>query len=219
MVDSAEWLDVSLPIHPRMICWPEDPPVGLRRIEDLSAGDPATLSYLGASLHCGTHVDAPSHYLAGGTTIDRMPPEAMIGPAKVFSLAATGSIEVGDLINLPIATGDRVLLRTGNSLLYAKGRFDPAFIGLSEAAANWLAARRILTLGIDYLSVAGIASDQGVIHRVLLEAGIWLIEGLNLATVAPGHYRLYCLPLPIRGAEAAPARVLLRPPGSSLVGG
>lgn len=210
MTDSAEWLDVTLPIHPQMISWPGDPPVGLRRLEDLGAGDPATLSYFGACLHCGTHVDAPAHYLPAGATIDQMPPAAMIGSAKVFALAAPRAIEVEDLAHLPVAAGDRILLRTGNSLLYAKGRFDPSFVGLTETAARWLADRRIRTLGIDYLSVAGMAADQATVHRFLLAAGIWLIEGLNLAAVAAGDYQLCCLPLPILGAEAAPARVLLR---------
>ena len=213
MPDSAAWLDVTLAIEPQMITWPGDPPVSLHRLASLALGDAVNLSAFSASLHCGTHVDAPAHYLPGGAGIDGMPPEAMIGPAKVFSVPAGGAIEVADLEGLDIAAGDRVLLRTGNSRLYAQKRFDPSFVGLTEDAAGWLAARQIRTLGIDYLSVAGMHADQAAIHRRLLEAGIWLIEGLNLAAVAPGRYQLYCLPLRIADAEAAPARVLLHPLG------
>jgi arylformamidase len=213
MADSTAWLDVTLVIEPQMVSWPGDPPVSLHRLASLASGDAVNLSAFSASLHCGTHVDAPAHYLPGGAGIDGMPPEAMIGLAKVFSVVAAGAIEVADLEGLAIVPGDRILLRTGNSLLYAQKRFDPSFVGLTEGAAGWLAARQIRTLGVDYLSVAGMHADQAAVHRRLLEAGIWLIEGLNLAAVAPGRYQLYCLPLRISDAEAAPARVLLRPLG------
>ena len=208
---AAGWLDVTLPMTPQMILWPGDPPVRLTQIESLTAGDPSNLSRLSAGLHSGTHVDAPSHYLPGGATIDQMPLAAMIGPARVVAVAATRVIDVNDLQALPLEAGERILLRTANSALYRQGRFSREYLGLTEAAAGWFAAQGIQTLGIDYLSVAGLACDQAAVHKRLLEAGIWIIEGLNLAAVPPGAYDLLCLPLLVLGAEAAPARVLLRP--------
>jgi arylformamidase len=50
-------------------------------------------------------------------------------------------------------------------------------------------------------------------HQILLSAGIWLIEGLNLSAVKPGTYELVCLPLRVAGADGAPARAILRPRG------
>ena len=211
MVATTAWLDVTLPIHPDMVTWPGDPPVRLSRLADLAAGDGLNLTAITTSLHCGTHIDAPSHYLPGAAGIEAMPPEAMIGPAKLFDLEMAETIKREDLAGLGIVPGDRVLLRTGNSRRYAQGRFDPAFVGLGEGAAGYLAERRIRTLGVDYLSVAGMQADQAAVHRRLLEAGIWLIEGLDLRAVEPGLYQLNCLPLRIRDAEAAPARALLRP--------
>ena len=52
--------------------------------------------------------------------------------------------------------------------------------------------------------------DGAQTHVALLEAGIWLIEGLNLFGVDPGLYDLFCLPLRIAGGEGAPARAVLR---------
>lgn len=208
--DAAGWLDVSVPITPQMIRWPGDPAVRLTRLEELASGDPANLSRLSASLHSGTHVDAPSHYLAGAATIDQMPVAAMIGPARVIAVAAAGVIDRDDLCGLKLVAGERLLLRTGNSELYRRGRFSRDYVGLTEAAAAWLAAQGLQTLGIDYLSVAGLLCDQAAVHKRLLEAGVWIIEGLNLAAVTPGAYDLLCLPLAVLGAEAAPARVLLR---------
>jgi arylformamidase len=197
-------------MHPGMVVWPGDPPVQLDRLQDGALGDPATLSRLCAGLHAGTHVDAPLHFLAGGASIDTMPIAAMTGPARVLAIAADREITAADLAGLPSEPEARVLLKTSNSLRYGQGRFVEDFLGLTLEAAGLLVARGVRTLGIDYLSIAGYAADQGAIHRRLLGAGIWIIEGLDLSRVPPGDYDLFCLPLAIVGAEAAPARVLLR---------
>jgi arylformamidase len=64
-------------------------------------------------------------------------------------------------------------------------------------------------MGIDYLSVQGYRDTSPETHRMLLRAGIALIEGLDLSQVRPGHYKLYCLPLKLVGAEGTPARTIL----------
>ncbi|MDX6645162.1 MAG: arylformamidase, partial [Miltoncostaeaceae bacterium] len=63
-------------------------------------------------------------------------------------------------------------------------------------------------VGIDYLSVAA-PSDPAPAHLALLRAGAVILEGLDLRAVAPGPYRLVCLPLRIEGADGAPARAVL----------
>lgn len=77
-------------------------------------------------------------------------------------------------------------------------------------AVRFLAAREILTVGVDYLSVGGYKKDGREVHRILLRAGIWIIEGLDLSRAVPGRYELPCLPLRIVRGEGAPARALLR---------
>ena len=77
-------------------------------------------------------------------------------------------------------------------------------------AAAWVAERGIRTLGVDYLSVQRF-DDGPETHRILLDAGTVIVEGLNLTGVAAGRYELICLPLKLIGAEGAPARALLRP--------
>ncbi len=66
------------------------------------------------------------------------------------------------------------------------------------------------TVGVDYLSVGGYKKDGHETHTILLGAGIWIIEGLNLSDVKPGRYDLVCLPLRIANADGAPARAALR---------
>ena len=70
--------------------------------------------------------------------------------------------------------------------------------------------RDIRTIGIDYLSVGGYQRDGVECHQVLLGAGVWIIEGLDLTKVKPGKYDMICLPVKIRNSDGAPARAILR---------
>ncbi len=209
-------IDISVPVRAGMPGWPGDPPVDIEWIGDIRAGDAANLSRIALGSHAGTHVDAPLHYLPDGKSIGEMPPDALVGPARVVEARgrADGSIPARELETKGIRRGQRILLKTDNSLLWGKPeRFHERFVHLSVAAARFLARMKILALGIDYLSVSGYMKDEAQVHRALLEAGVWIIEGLDLRGVRPGRYELICLPLRLEGTEAAPARALLRPTG------
>lgn len=78
-------------------------------------------------------------------------------------------------------------------------------MSISAAAAQYLVDRRVRAVGVDYLSVGGYVHDGVETHRILLGAGIGIMDGLNLASVAPGPYDLICLPLRVAGADGAPA--------------
>ena len=112
---------------------------------------------------------------------------------------------------------ERLLLRTANSAkpdLY-RTPFDADYAALTLDGAGWLAARGdIRLIGVDYLSVQRHALTTDI-HRVILGAGIAILEGLDLRATTPGEYELVCLPLRLAGVEAAPARAILRPIGSA----
>src|SRR5205085_6333224 len=113
-----------------------------------------------------------------------------------------------------IKKGERILFKTRNSKKSWKSdQFDEDFVYISQEAARYLAEKQVMTVGIDYLSVGGFKKDGVETHHALLGAGIWVIEGLNLARVKPGQYELVCLPIKLEGAEGAPARALLRKTG------
>lgn len=85
------------------------------------------------------------------------------------------------------------------------------FVYISEQAAAYLAETGVRTVGIDYLSVGGYHADGAKIHRILLGAGIWIIEGLDLSAAPAGQYEMICLPVKLHGSDGAPARAILRP--------
>ncbi len=205
------FIDISLPIADGMVHWPDDPPPRVERIAHLDAGDPCSLTALAMSAHTGTHVDAPSHYLRGGRTLDAMPLSAVVGPALVLEIADADAVTVRELAGRRIRRGDRVLLKTRNSLNTPDlSRLANDYVAVAPAAAVWLAARGVAAVGVDALSVD--PPESSAAHRTLLGAGIWIIEGLRLGGVAPGRYELLCLPLRLAGAEGSPARAVLRKP-------
>jgi len=209
---TATWIDISVPLYSGMVHWPDNPPVKIERMLDLSRGDAANVSKLELGAHTGTHMDAPQHFLADGIGLDQMPLDATIGPARVIPIEHPRAILPAELEQHNLQAGERVLFRTQNSeRCWKTDRFIEDFVYISAAAAQFLVERRVRTIGIDYLSVGGYVHDGAETHQILLEAGVWLIEGLNLSVVKPGAYELICLPLRVTGADGAPARAILRP--------
>jgi len=105
-----------------------------------------------------------------------------------------------------------LLFRTANSArCWQTHHFVEDFVYIAEDAALLLAERGVQTVGVDYLSVGGYRVDGARIHRILLGAGIWIIEGLDLSSVVAGRYEMICLPLKLHEGDGAPARAILRP--------
>jgi arylformamidase len=211
---TGTWIDISVPIYSGMVHWPDNPPVKIERIMDLAHGDAANVSKIELGAHTGTHMDAPRHFLAEGVGLDEMPLDATVGPARVIQIEHPQAILPAELEAHNLQAGERVLFRTQNSeRCWKNDQFVEDFVYISAAASQYLVDRRVRTIGIDYLSVGGYVYDGVDTHRILLSAGIWLIEGLNLSAVKPGMYELICLPLRVAGADGAPARAILRPCG------
>jgi arylformamidase len=105
----------------------------------------------------------------------------------------------------------RLLLRTDNSSLWETGpqTFPDEYVSLSADGARWLVSRGIRLIGIDFLSIEARGAPGHPTHRTLLEAGVVILEGLDLSGVEPGTYTLVCAPLTIAGADGAPARAVL----------
>jgi arylformamidase len=200
-------IDISVPIRPCMPIYDRNPGVRLERELSIPRGDAANVTRLELGAHTGTHVDAPLHFFEGGDDANALPIEPLIGRAYV---ADGGAIENAvdsaalEACGIP-PEADRVLLKTRNSRLWELDEFTRDFVRLDESGARLLVERGVRLIGIDYLSIG----DQDA-HRVLLEAGVAALEGLDLRRVEPGWYELICLPLRVVGSDGAPARAVLR---------
>ncbi len=212
-------IDISVPIDAHSHVYPGDPPPLLEVVSE--AGAVAMVSRMSISAHVGTHIDAPSHLLQGGSTTERLALDALCGPCQVADLS---HLHFGQPITAQHLRGlklpadcKRLLLRTANSEadVWAAAQFVPNYSALAPDAAWVLALPPPLGLGltlvgIDYLSVDPYWAHDLPAHRALLANRVIVLEGLDLREVRAGGYELLCLPLKLVGADGAPARAALR---------
>lgn len=179
----------------------------------MQAGAEANVTLCRMTAHTGTHMDAPSHFLAGGSGIDEFPLDTGIGRARVIAIPGqVRAIGAADLQGYGIRRGERLLFKTRNSNQRWENRdFQPGFTALNESGAAFLKQAGVLLVGVDYLSIGLHEADGTETHRTLLGAGVWIVEGLDLSGVGEGEYDMVCLPLRIQGCDGSPARVALRP--------
>src|SRR5947209_723756 len=94
---AANWIDISVPLRNGMVHWPGDPAFHIERAADQAKGDPATISKMTLGVHTGTHMDAPLHFIRNARSIDEIPLDATVGPARVIPIRDRKSIEPGEL--------------------------------------------------------------------------------------------------------------------------
>ena len=205
--------DVSVLVHEGMPIWPGDPKLSMHLASSIAKGGVANVTRIEMGAHTGTHMDAPFHFRANGYTVDKLPLDVLIGPCRVFDLTnLTGHITQTALEKCDLGGVTRALFKTRNSLRWANDshEFDRGFVAIAADAAKHLVECGVKLIGVDYLSVEAFYSKSFPVHDTLLGAGVVIIEGLNLAGVSAGDYELIALPIKLKGADGAPARVVLR---------
>ena len=201
--------DISLGLSSETVRWVSAPPLELLERRRMHRGDAFNASAVTMSVHSGTHIDAPFHFVPDGAGVDALPLEVFIGPALVVAVDAGRYITAEHVAAIAPRDATRVLFKTRNSRLLRKPEYDPDFVAFSMEAAQALVARGVRLVGLDYLSVAH-ADDQVPVHRAFLDHGVVLLEGIDLSEIAPGPYELICLPLKLQGLDGAPCRAVLR---------
>jgi arylformamidase len=164
------------------------------------------ISTLHLSSHTGTHIDAPTHYLKRGDTIDTIPLENLLGPCRVIDLGDFNGIISKDSIEGKIGYEKRILLKTSYS---GKARFFEQYPSLGLDAARYLISCGVRCIGIDSPSIESFQCD-GSVHCHLLNNGCIIIELLDLSCVPEGVYEMVALPLKLKSLDGAPARVILK---------
>ncbi len=207
--------DISIPISPDMVVWPGDPQVVISSLSAIEKGYNANVSQISMSVHTGTHIDAPRHFLEGAKSIDEVPLEKFIGEVLVMEFADhVNLINRTALQSHPmlevLLKSKKVLFKTTNSRLLniSPGKFSEGYVGIDTSGALFLADLDLDLIGVDYLSIACFGETERP-HQILLNKEIILLEGINLQKIAPGFYEIYCLPLQISGSDGSPARAIL----------
>jgi len=204
-------IDISVSLNADMPIWPGSVGIQISRQKSIDNGDEVNNSILKCDVHVGTHIDAPLHFVSDGKSVDQLELDALMGPAYVIYLPDVDAISKKILVDLNIPDPvQRILFRTRNSELWEKKphEFVKTYVGLTPDAAQWIVDNGICLVGIDYLSIQCYDSDSDT-HKILLNSGVVIVEGLNLANVQPGLYEFICLPIKLTGSEGAPARAVL----------
>lgn len=199
-------IDISLPLFPGSVTYPNNPEVEFETLPTQSN----VITHITFGSHSGTHIDAPSHAkILDGATIDQISLDIFHGEARVLTLLNVRSqIQLKDLESKNIQTGERILLKTSNSSRWDEGFFED-FVSLSPEAAEYLASKEILLVGIDSLSIKQKGSPDNTPHTHLLSKGIPIIEGLDLSQAEEGRYTLTAFPLKFTGIDGSPCRAVL----------
>ncbi|MEA3327658.1 MAG: cyclase family protein [Chloroflexota bacterium] len=210
--------DISLPIKPTMPVWPGDPPVSIRSLSKIEEGDDAAVTEIQMSVHTGTHIDAASHFIEDGQTIDQIPLEKLFGEVLIINIdqiekCISERVLKKHPLNNELINAKKVLFKTKNSRFWHDfpEEFQTDYVGIDASGATYLSKLNLDLVGVDYLSIAPFAETKQP-HQILLTNEIVLLEGINLISIPEGKYQLYCLPLKIKGCEGAPARVVLVDP-------
>ncbi len=207
---NADWIDVSMPLHEGMTRWPGDPAFEIVPCGRIAEGTGANTSQMTLSTHAGTHVDAPWHFVESGKRVHELDQALFFGEARVVDVPDTATVTADDLGKEPLPA--RMLVRTRNSAAPLDAPFNERYTALDPSAAQRLVDEGVRLVGVDYLSVAPFHEPAlSLIHRILLENDILVVEGLRLAAAAPGPCRFVVLPMPVAEADGAPCRAFLRP--------
>jgi len=209
--DFTQIFDLSVTLGSEAPVYPGDPAYVREKVYSLEQGDTVTVSKLTLCAHSGTHVDLPAHYLRNSPGMSEIPPGRFILPAVVAESASPRAVSREELQGLNLTAERAVLLKTANSAsgLVRSRRFSEKYVHLATGAAQFLAELHVPLVGLDYYSVDPFNSHDYPSHRALLGAGVLILEGIDLAAVAPGEYTLLCLPLKLDGVEASPVRAVL----------
>jgi len=179
--------------------FPGDPAPEREDVQRLDKGDMYNLSYIRMCAHNGTHVDAPSHFIRDGKTIEELSLKPFIGMAYVAEHQGIVTGKDAEAILRKARMKDGSPVRR----ILIKGKAE-----VSLEAAEVFAASDILLFGNESQTV-GPEDAPMPVHLKLLGANIILLEGIRLGAVPDGVYLLNAAPLNIAGAEGAPCRAVL----------
>ncbi len=151
--------DLTQPLSVHTPFWPLYPPFEVKYFKR-KAEHGVNAQYIQTSLHIGTHLDAPRHFVTSGKTIDQLPLGWLWGPGAIVDL----SDELDDLdVYTPKMIEERVEVRSGDILILHTGwnkytwceptadeeRYILRHPGSHPDMVGWLIKKKIHIWGID----------------------------------------------------------------------
>lgn len=214
-----EWVDLTRVLVGDMPRIPFFPCPRFERVMSMPE-DAVNVTELQMVAHIGTHVDAPSHFIPGAPDIDEIPLDRFYGTGVVWDLPDLEPFaEIGPELFEPalpqLRPDEMVLLHTGWAQHFGTPRYDE-HPSLTEGAAQWLVDHRVKALALDFPTpdLGYERRPEGFnwpVHQILLSNGVLVGEHLtNVEQLSGERVEVFFLPLPIKGSDGGPARVIAR---------
>ena len=202
-------LDLSHPLTHGQRVFPGDPTFSVAAHFTLEMPQRCVVSRLELGSHQGTHLDALSHFLAEGKTIDQMPLDWFYGPARVLRIPKSAGDEISAEDFLPheawLTEGAKIIYETGWHREFGREAFFTEFPSLTQDAARYLASKKLRLLGMDTPTPS---RDYYEVHHLLLGAEIVVVESLAHLDTVPDEFVLAAFPLPFAGLDGSPIRAV-----------
>lgn len=195
-----EIIDISRTLDEKTAVFPGDHSFSRKLTMSMLRGDSVNVSVVSGSSHAGTHVDFPFHFTNNHTDVDL---ETFVGPAWVIEVK-----DWEDIYDIQIEPNYRVLFKTKNSFCDYR-LFDENFYCMTKGVVEWLVRQKVILVGVDGPSVDPVDSKDLENHRALYQAGITILENLDLTLASGGQYQLIALPIKLANADASWVRAVL----------
>jgi kynurenine formamidase len=157
--------------------------------------------------HCGTHLDAPSHFVPNGATVERLSLSVLIGEAQVVDARLATAGRRITLRGFPPITSRRLILHTGWSE-HANDGTDAYFRDYTFIDPPL--ARHIVDSGVALVGIDGpsVDPDGSEAHQILLGNGVLIVENLASTALLPPLIELIVMPLRLVGLDGSPVRAV-----------
>ncbi|MGB9681976.1 MAG: cyclase family protein [bacterium] len=204
-------IDLSLDVYDKMPVYPGDPSVFFMKYKTIDS-DGYNLTQILLGSHTGTHLDVPLHFVDGGDSIEKVPPERFIGEAYLIDLSykkAAEDITPDDFKGYEdkITPGVKLLLRTDWYKALPEKRYFKEQPRISYELAKWFVERGVSLIGLETPTINPV--DNKKLHQTLLAGGIIVVEALaHLDQVTKDKIFFIALPLKIRGGDGSPVRAV-----------
>ena len=205
---SKRWIDITQPLSNDIATWPGDTPFNFEVVHTKEQTGSVNIGQITASVHTGTHADAPFHFNSSANSIDQLDVNIYIGEAKVIDVNGLKWIGREELEEYNLDGVKRLLLKTRK--MTNVNQFPASIPLLRENIGAFLQEKGIFLLGLDIPSVDDIESKELPIHHALYRHGVNILENLYLQDVIAGDYEMIALPLKILGADGSPVRAVLK---------
>lgn len=204
-----QWIDISQPLTSSVAHWPEDTPFSYEVSYTKEQTGSVNIGKITTSVHIGTHIDAPFHFINDGAKVGALDINVYIGPCRIIDVSDTAKIDADVLLQYELEGVTRLLLKT--SVPNNPSAFPNEIPYITKSGAEYMQQKGIILLGVDVPSVDPLDSKELEGHHALHEHGIHILENVMLDNIEPGDYELIALPLPITESDGSPVRAVIRP--------